>query len=167
MTTKKGPGKIFEANMWASIPKDTFFYRMKDDTSGFAGISNPGDCIIYSDGYMYVLELKTTKTTNVPVANLSDMQIKKLSEYSRMPGVVAGFVFNFREQPDNPTYFISGDTIANSIKNGIKSFNITYCQANGTEIQSTLKKIHHKYHIAEWLKQTKKTTEEEEHEQTY
>ncbi len=40
-------GKQFEQEFKASVPPDYYLYRLKDDTSGFYGVSNPCDYILF------------------------------------------------------------------------------------------------------------------------
>ena len=38
-------GKTFEQEFKECVPPDYYLYRLKDDTSGFYGVSNP--CVIF------------------------------------------------------------------------------------------------------------------------
>ena len=62
-------GKVFEAEIKASIPSGFYVERYKDDTSGFHGVSNPADFRLYRYPFTFLLELKTHKGKSIPLAN--------------------------------------------------------------------------------------------------
>lgn len=118
---------------------------------GFKGVQNPCDYIIYYDGIMYLLELKTTKNkTSIPLSSLTDYQIKELSKRSKEDGIVAGFVINFRETTDNLTYFVSGQVV-DQIKDR-KSISLEFCKANCISLSNRLIRVNHSYGIEQFLK---------------
>ena len=44
-------GKTFEQEFKECVPPDYYLYRLKDDTSGFYGVSNPCDYILFRSLY--------------------------------------------------------------------------------------------------------------------
>ena len=52
-------GKTFEQEFKECVPPDYYLYRLKDDTSGFYGVSNPCDYILFRSPYLFLVELKT------------------------------------------------------------------------------------------------------------
>ena len=60
-------GKIFEAEIRASLPSDFYIERYKDDTAGFYGVSNPADYRLYKYPLTFLLELKTHKGKSIPL----------------------------------------------------------------------------------------------------
>lgn len=147
------PGKVFEKNFIDKIPKNVFFYRLKDDQLGFRGVSNPADMIIFSGVKFYLLELKTVKGKSIPEANITLVQRARLLEESKKKNVISGIIVNFRETPDNETYFLSADKIDDGL-HGRKSIPLVYFRNHGIKINSTLKRVHHWYDIEEFITNT-------------
>ena len=76
--------------------------------------TNPCDFVIYYAGKMFMLELKSTCYKSISISldpkenrMIKAHQIRDLSKYSLFDGVYCGFVFNFREENDDLTYFMS------------------------------------------------------------
>ena len=102
-------GKRFELDIKKSIPRETYFQRIYDQTYDHTSTitrftkKNPFDCLIFSKGTLYLLELKSTKQNSISVQTqkgvskmISMNQIEALSKASSYCGVNAGFLFNFR-----------------------------------------------------------------------
>ena len=109
-------GKEFENQFKASVPKDIYFLRLNDSAIGFGGgegakfaVKSPYDCILYKNGIMCALELKSKAINRLVykstgTVDIREHQIKKLRAASSY-GIRAGFVFNFRKEAK--TYFVS------------------------------------------------------------
>lgn len=73
-------------------------------------IKNPYDNYIYKFPYFFALELKSTKSKSIAFSTednksqIKKCQIEGLTRASEYKGIIAGFVFNFREQES--TYFL-------------------------------------------------------------
>lgn len=100
------------------------------------------------------MELKSTKSTSLPLSCIRDNQIKELTESSKH-NLIAGFIVNFRNK-NNDTYFIEICDFNNMIKETQKkSFNIKDLeQYNATYIKSKLKKINYSYDVKEFVENT-------------
>lgn len=48
-------GKTFEQEFKECVPPDYYLYRLKDDTSGFYGVSNPCDYILFRSPYLFMV----------------------------------------------------------------------------------------------------------------
>lgn len=121
-------GKVFEQQFRKSIPDYCLLIRLPDPPQSFTrrsdtkfSVKNPCDFIMYDSKSknLYTLELKTTKYKSMSFDKLEDSntstsnkmihrhQIEGLLKFSKYENVVAGFVFNFRDEKNNMerTYF--------------------------------------------------------------
>ena len=120
-------GKIFESNFKTAVQKakegEIFIYRIKDtdtsynhtETSKYTH-NNLCDYFMYYNGILYALELKSTCYKSIgfeldpkkPQKMIKSHQIEGLTKLIPYEGIVAGFVFNFRDEDrgDEQTYFM-------------------------------------------------------------
>ncbi|QEY21609.1 penicillin-binding protein-related factor A, recombinase [Psychrobacillus sp. AK 1817] len=146
----KNPGKAFEKDFYDSIPENIFAYRMKDDSLGFANVKNACDFILYKTPNIYLLELKSHKGKSIPFGALQPYQVESLHRYSQMDGVVAGFVFNFRDM--NETYFVDAVTVYQFYHDGERrSFSLEWTKENGIFIPQKLKRTRYQYDLCKLL----------------
>lgn len=104
---------------------------------------------------LYLLELKSTKSSSIPYSMIRDNQVKELTESSKHM-LVAGFLFNYREK-DNTTYFMMIDDF-NDMTSEInkKSFNMSDLEKYGAiKINSTKKRTRYTYDIENFIKETR------------
>jgi len=111
-------GKKFEEDIQKSASNQNLFnFRVRDvdHTSlkrGRAVPRNKYDLILFNKPYLFPMELKSTKSKSISYSEsdpkIKEHQIEALTEDSKIDGVVAGFLFNFRE-PDNKVYFVHID----------------------------------------------------------
>ena len=167
-------GKKFEQNFKASVPDDVFYYRLQDPPQSFnRGDSsirfswkNPCDIFLYNGNTrtFYALELKSSasksfsfeleKGTN-KTAHIHYHQIEALTNFGHYPGLVSGFIFNFRieDKGTEITYFQSiqdFNRMTSELKK--KSFNaIDLLKYNPIKINQEKKKVNYKYDIAKFL----------------
>ncbi len=68
---------------------------------------NKYDALIFRKNHLFPVELKSTKAKSISMKEsmIKAHQIKNLKEAAKFDGVIAGFLFNFRE-PDNRTFFV-------------------------------------------------------------
>ena len=164
----KSEGKQFEDDIKASCENaGMYIERFKDNPMFGQGqgrrviaSKNPADYIAYQFPYMYLLELKSTKGTSFSFSEkiIKQNQIDKLLESQNYYGVIAGFLFNFREREtkkgttENKVYFVAiRDFVAFKDSSSSKSINEEMCSILGFEVKSTRKVIHYKYDIEEFL----------------
>lgn len=155
----KNSGKIFEDDVKNSIPDNCWLYRLRDNASSFAGgqntrfaSSNICDFILLNDATktLYLLELKSTKNTSLPLSMIRDNQIKGLQEASKHQ-LVGGLIVNFRNEC-NDTFFIAIDEFVHMIDTlNKKSFNISDLQSyNAIKIGCEKKRTRYKYNVEEF-----------------
>jgi len=123
---------------------------LKDDSLGFANVKNPCDFILYKIPNIYLLELKSHKGKSIPFGAIQHYQIELLHRYNQMDGVVAGFVFNFRDV--NETYFVDAVTAYQFYHVGErKSFSLEWTRGNGILIPQKLKRTRYQYDLCNLL----------------
>ena len=159
------PGKKFEHYFAKSIPEDVYFLRIKDSASSFSPNSksrftsnNPFDFLIFTNGHLLPLELKSTKSKSLSIQRSKDEptkeikyhQVMALSNANEFDGVVSGFIFDFR---NNGTYWMYIEDFLNFLENSSKkSINIEDIKSyNGFEIQRKKMITNYKYDIRDML----------------
>lgn len=146
----KGIGKIFEAEIRASLPSDFYIERYKDDTAGFYGVSNPADYRLYKYPLTFLLELKTHKGKSIPLAKIRDNQVKGMYRASQHKGIYGGFILNYRDLEE--TYYIAVAQMVEFINSQErKSIPVEWCRENGIRIAQHKKRVRYSYDLAEWL----------------
>ena len=136
--------------------ENIWIYRLRDNAASFGNGSNTRftshnmcDYIMWDDNSrtFYCLELKSTKSTSLPLSCIRDNQIKELTDASKH-NLVAGFIVNFRNK-NNDTYFIE---ICDFKK---KSFNVKDLEEyNAIYIESKLKKVNYSYDVQNFVENT-------------
>lgn len=155
-------GKDFEQQIKDSMPSDVFYYRLKDAASSFGqdssqtrfSLTNPFDFFMYKYPHLYAIENKSTATRSLSFAtdkkikgkNIKFDQINELKAAADK-GLIAGFLFNFREV--NETYFIFIDDFIKFTKTyDKKSINVEDVKEfNGFLVPQKLKKVKYSYDI--------------------
>lgn len=165
MPKKQNPGKMFEQDFLKSIPSNVFKLRLKDDTLKFKNVTNPADIIMFgeihplktlelttekSNKILFLLELKSTKEKSLSYANIKQNQFDGLYDASKIDGILAGFVINFRCV--NETYFLEiNKAIQYKDTNCRKSFPIEFVRQNGILIPCKKKRTRYTYDINTFL----------------
>ena len=122
-------GKKFEQNFKKSVPKDVYYLRLNDSSIGFDienstqrfALKSPYDCILYSHGRMYCLELKSTNSRSISFNGSSPMIKKHQVEsliFANGFGCISGFILNFRISGN--TYFLPIRQFLNHVDKAIK-----------------------------------------------
>lgn len=109
-------GKIFEKDIKNSIPKDVFYYRIKDPAQAFGensttrfSLKNDFDAFLYKYPTLVAVELKSNGGTSISFSlsenkvNIKANQIKCLSDCLKF-NIRAGLILNFRKS--EKTYWI-------------------------------------------------------------
>ena len=68
-------GKLFEEQWKRSIPEDVYYLRLKDNPSSFGKdssfvrftLNNPFDCLVFYNGFLFPLELKSTSSKSISI----------------------------------------------------------------------------------------------------
>ena len=157
-------GKKFEQDFANSVNKDKYWlYRLRDNAASFSGgtntrfaSSNICDYLLFDNDTrtLYLLELKSTKSSSISYTMIRDNQIKELTEASKY-NLIAGFIFNYREK-NNATYFMLIDDF-NEMTSEInkKSFNILDVEKYGAiKIDNEKKRTRYKYDIDSFVNES-------------
>ena len=155
-------GKLFEADIKASIPAHCWYYRLRDNASSFAGgkntrfaSSNICDCLIFDDNSMtlFLIECKSTKGTSVPLSMIRENQIRGLLDASQHR-LVAGLLVNYRNE-NNDTFFIKIKDFVYMV-DGLnkKSFNSKDLIENGGfKVENNKKRTRYTYNLEKLIKE--------------
>ena len=126
-------GKTFEQEFKECVPPDYYLYRLKDDTSGFYGVSNPCDYILFRSPYLFLVELKTHKGKSIPIAKIRPNQIQGMEKATHYEGVYGGFLINFTQTEER------------------KSIPVEWCRDHGVKIEQKKKRVRYSYDLESWL----------------
>lgn len=133
-------GKALEHDFKSSCPTDMFIYRVPDVKYGNKSIC---DYLLYTQPTLYALELKTTKEITFPFKNIAEHQLDNMVKFGNLPGIVAGFVINFRQQEE--TYFVRGIEIQKLVDKGDKRVSCETLSKIGTKISQEKKRVRFRY----------------------
>lgn len=157
----KNVGKIFEESIKKSMPEHVLLIRLNDSPQVFKKSKltrftpkNPFDYICFDtkSKILFCLELKTTSNKYMSFEDINSdkeqdkmihkHQIEGLLKCSAYPNVISGFLFNFRLEDGEITYFMEINkfqNMCNSINK--KSFNIMDAILYGAKKINGYKKI--------------------------
>ena len=163
----KSEGKLFETDIESScLEQKIFYFRVRDVNPmalkpKFKLPQNRYDCLIYHKGYLFPIEMKSTKAKSISLQEsvIKEHQIKNLTEASTYEHVIPGFLMNFRE-PINQTFFIHIKdfiTYKHIAENGLEhtyhskvnksSIPLDICKEIGTELTGVKKQVRYRYYI--------------------
>lgn len=156
-------GKIFEQAIKDSVPNTCWIYRFRDNAASFGNgnntrfaSSNICDYLLFDDESrtLYLLELKSTQGTSIPLSMIRDNQLKSLQEASKH-NLIAGFLCNFRNE-NNDTFFIKIIDFVKMMENINKeSFNINdLLNNNAIRIESKKKRTRYTYNIKKFVEES-------------
>ena len=156
-------GKRFEQSIKDSVPDTCWIYRFRDNAASFGNgtntrfaSSNICDYLCFDDltRTLFLWELKSTKSTSIPISMIRDNQIKSLQEASKHM-LVAGFICNFRNE-NNDTFFIEIGDFIDMVENiNKKSFNPSDLEKYGAiRIESHKKRTRYVYNVEKLIKDT-------------
>lgn len=152
-------GKKFEEDIKKSVPKNLFYYRLRDGTASWGGQentrfqqSNICDSVLYdsNEKRLLLLELKSHKGKSIPFSCIRDNQLKELLKADVFKGIYPGIVFNFRDVEE--TYYLPISKVSEYIlTDERKSFPLAWVMENGIKINQHKKKVRYKYDIEGFL----------------
>ena len=145
------------------MPETCWIYRFRDNAASFGNgnktrfaSSNICDYLLFDDDTktLYLLELKSTQGTSIPLLMIRDNQIKSLQEASKH-NLIAGFICNFRNE-NNDTFFIEICNFVKMMENiNKKSFNINDLKNNNAiPIDSKKKRTRYIYDIQKFVNES-------------
>lgn len=168
----KNPGKEFEEQLRISANEQgIYFYRIKDVPTIMLKANskvsqNDFDSFIYKKPNLFPIELKSTANKSISFQEkiIKKHQIEALEDAAKYDGIIAGFIFNFREY-DNFTVFvhikdfleikyISENKLSEhrfESKLNESSIGLDICKEVGIEVRNVKKKIKYRYYIDQLL----------------
>ena len=164
---KVNRGKDFEGQVRKAIEsvEDVSVDRLLDPQSGYAGVRNICDFIVYKHPIQYYIECKSCYGKSLPFSNITDNQYMGLLEKSKIYGVVAGYMIWFIDE--DKTVFVSAPALEYlKLNSGKKSFRIsdlTDClsdeyASHWTYINGTKKRILWNYELGDFFDEVKMST---------
>lgn len=141
--------KNFEKICKAGIEKEAYIYRI-NDFGNLIGISNPCDFIAYKYPYMYMLEMKTTSGSSLPLKNISDYQYNSML-YATIKYKIKSFFIVWYYDKD-VTVAIPVEVIQDIKKLNKKSIKYTYIDNRIIKLSGKKKKIYFEYNWKEFFK---------------
>lgn len=168
------PGKVFEYDIKKSIPKDVYYFRIKDPAQSFSHSDitrfsppNEFDIILYKYPVMFALELKSTISHSISFATNNNDKGKSIKYsqinalyYASQFNIKAGFLLNFRQAQS--TYWIHISDFMSFYNNtDKKSINENDLKNNnGILIPQIIKKTHYIYDLLPILNTIKEERED-------
>lgn len=164
-------GKRFEADWKASVPKDVWYYRLRDSPGSFYGGAQDGvrfttdnicDCLIFSHPVLCLVELKTTEKRSAPLAGMfgkydpekrrykKQKHLEAMGAAAQHPGVESVVVINYRAT--GHTYAVSASKMLGYIEGAIwgtepKSVSESWCQGAGIVVPQRQLKVNWRYDV--------------------
>ena len=146
-------GKIFENDFISSVPPTAWHYRLRDTAGTWQGgegarfsISNICDFILFNQGNLFLLELKSHKGKSLPFSCIKEKHLEDLVKANEHQGIHSYMVINFRDTEE--TYAVYAHRILKFMQeSGKKSIPISYCRDNGLFIPQEKKKVHYRYGV--------------------
>ena len=156
-------GKLFEEQWKRSIPEDVYYLRLKDNPSSFGKdssfvrftLNNPFDCLVFYNGFLFPIEIKTTTSKSISIQTKKEEkgkmikinQIEGLSKSNKYENIFSGFLFDFRES--EKTFWMGiNDFLKFQEENNKKSINekdiIKY---NAIEVEKERKKTRYVFSV--------------------
>lgn len=171
----KNSGKYFEQQFKMSVPDYCLLHRLRDSAQSFNQSNltqfswdNPCDFLLFDSisHILYCLELKSTKNKYMTFEDIESdekqhkmirkHQILSLFDFSKFENVIAGFIFNFRDEVHNMerTYFQDVESFIRMCKSiGKSSFNeIDLVMHRAVKIHEIKKRVKYYWNVDEFLK---------------
>jgi recombination protein U len=148
-------GKKFEEDFRRSTPPEVFVHRVKDAGSQgqhLFGVRNICDFIYYRQPWLYLLEMKSHKGKSIPFGKVTPDQLAGLTEHGERSGVVAGFLFNYRDLEE--TYFVPAGWVQQYVAAGLRqSFPVEWVREFGKRVDQQLVRTRYRYDVDKLLRE--------------
>ena len=166
----KGTGYIFQDEIQTSAnEQNVWFFRVKDVNipnelrKRIRVSENPYDALTFKRGYLFPLELKSSKGATLPFKNIKDHQTESLIKSNTYEDeIIPGFLINFSEH--NRSFFLhieefqeyvtaaeSGVKIHKDRKVNKSSLSMDYCEGFAVELKGVKKVKRYRWFIADLL----------------
>ncbi|MDF2804874.1 MAG: hypothetical protein K0S61_4779 [Anaerocolumna sp.] len=159
-------GKVFEEDIKKSINDKYFIYKLKDSAGTWQGgnntrftSSNICDYIVFANGWLHLLELKSHKGASIPIAPIKNKQ-GKITKYGAIrtnqveglfkeyckPKMNCGFIFNLSDK--EKTWFVDILNIKVEIERQARSLSLEWLEMHGVLIPQEKKRTRYKYDLS-------------------
>lgn len=144
--------KQFEKNVTAQLRtiKDTYIYRLSDLVNQF-GVANPCDYFCFYKNTFFLLEMKTTELSSLPLKNISDYQYISMLEASKKRGIKSYLIVWWYEK--GVTRAIPISVIRDIKETDKKSIRYDYVDDRIIDIAGTKKKLYFDYNWKQFFKE--------------
>lgn len=145
-------GKRFEQDFLSSFKeaRNVSIDRFYDVWGNRKNISNVSDYVAYKFPHQYYFELKSYEGDYIPLSALSYRQYTGLLTKSKIDGVIAGALLNFRTETPQ-TFFVSIENIEAMRLSGVGGINIEKASQVGYEVSSKLKRTRYVYDVIDLM----------------
>lgn len=133
-------GKNFEEDFQKSFKEDheARILRLYDTTNGYAGVANPCDFVYYAFPKIGFFELKSTQGNRLPLCNITDRQWQGLLDRSKLRGVTAAILIQYRDHKEG--YLVPIQLLEYIKYRGEKSIHISDAKAYGMPLNLQYKR---------------------------
>ena len=141
-------GKKFEEQVRSDLKKlsDVSVIRLPDPTSGYLGVRNISDFIVYRYPNMIFLECKSVHGSLFPLSNITPNQYNGMLEQSKIPGTICGVMVWWIDK--DVTKFFPIQYIKSMKESGAKSL---HTDNIGYEVPGSKKRVFFEYYMEAFL----------------
>lgn len=148
----KNIGKIFESEIKDSIPKEYFYYRLRDSASAWNGggnarftTNNICDAFVMTGDKLFLIELKNTMQPSLSINNIKANQLDGLANIN-YKGVEPYFIVCFRTK--ERTFAAHALDLKKYIETmDRKSIPLQWFEDNAIEIPMNKKRVRYSYDL--------------------
>ena len=127
--------------------------RLPDPASGYLGIRNVCDFIVYKEPYEYYVECKSTHGNTLPFTRITDNQWAGMLEKSKIRGVYAGVMVWFVDK--DVTYWVDIRQLQMAKEYGKKSISFDDKFIRYIPIRGKKKRVFFEYDMSSFFEETK------------
>lgn len=149
-------GKVFEEDFRKSCGTvvDVSTVRLLDPQAGYKSVGNICDFILYRKPIQVFIECKSYASHRIAFSAIRPTQWEGLIVKSRVPGVVAGVLFNFRPFGADPmAVFVPILELEKLADLEYKSITLPEALKLGTLLPATKRRVRYSYDVSAWLRQ--------------
>jgi recombination protein U len=123
--------------------------RLVDTMNFKKNVKQPSDFLCFKEPNLFYVECKTTKESELKMANISHHQFTTMLERSKIQGCECGILVEFRIDEETIKVFYIDISYINTAKNrqGKKYIDIQEASQVGIEIPTRKKKINYHYDL--------------------
>lgn len=153
MAKRGNEGKRFEQDFLASFKglPDVSIDRFYDVWGVRKHIANKSDFVAYRFPNQFYFECKSYSGDYIPISALSHQQYSGLLSKSKIRGVIAGVMLNYRLSDSCETYFLDIRQVESLRLAGVGGVNLWTASQMGLRVESILKRTRYRYGVISML----------------